>query len=96
LGKPDWSYSSHSLALGGDLPRTGLRFHLIVNAYWQRLEFELPALDGAAWRRWIDTALRSPDDIVPWQQARSFTAGTYPAAPRSVVVLVAAVHSPSA
>jgi len=33
--------------------------HVIVNAYWEDLDFDLPVLkDGTAnWRRWIDTAL---------------------------------------
>ena len=46
--------------------------YLILNAYWEPLDFELPPVgDGGAgpWRRWIDTALESPQDIVPWQTA---------------------------
>lgn len=33
--------------------------HVIVNAYWEALDFDLPVLkDGTAnWRRWIDAAL---------------------------------------
>ena len=38
--------------------RKGSQFHLILNAYWEPLEFELPARDGRGpWRRWIDTSL---------------------------------------
>jgi hypothetical protein len=40
---------------------------MILNAYWEPLEFELPQTGkhGAGpWRRWIDTALDSPYDIV--------------------------------
>ena len=50
---------SHSIAFGrGARSRRGLRFHLILNAYWEPLEFELPpAGDGGPWRRWIDTSL---------------------------------------
>ena len=50
-----------------------MRIHLILNAYWEPLDFELPPRDqgGAhAWRRWIDTALDTPHDIVPWQTPR--------------------------
>ena len=48
--------------------------YLILNAYWEPLEFELPAVGdggGEPWRRWIDTSLESPQDIVPWQEAPS-------------------------
>ena len=68
LLEPDWGDSSHSIALGAELRGEGLLFHLILNAYWEPLEFELPRdSDGHPWRRWIDTGLDSPHDIVPWQ-----------------------------
>ena len=48
--------------------RDGLGLHLIMNAYWEPLDFELPhEADREPWRRWIDTSLDSPDDIVPWE-----------------------------
>ena len=57
--------------------------------------FELPPVrdegGGGAWRRWIDTALESPDDIVAWQTAPPLTGGTYRAGPRSVAVLYASL-----
>ena len=55
-----------------------------------RLEDELPSIaDGvlAPWRRWIDTALAAPHDIVEWEVASVVAGRTYRAAPRSVVVL---------
>jgi glycogen operon protein len=65
--------------------------HLIVNAFWEALEFELPALmeGGAAWRRCLDTSLDAPADVCGWNDAPSVQARTYRAHPRSVVVLVA-------
>ena len=40
--------------------------YLILNAYWEPLDFELPGVPGGgAWRRWIDTSLKSPQDIAP-------------------------------
>ncbi len=87
--QPDWGPQSHSLAFGAEMRREGLEMHLIMNAFWEPLDFELPnAPDREPWRRWIDTSLDSPDDIVPWQTAavvddpRSYHVG-----PRSVVVL---------
>ena len=88
LWQPDWQPHSHSLAFGAELRRAGLRMHLIMNAFWEPLEFELPPPEGdGTWRRWIDTSLDSPNDITAWQDAPTFSGGRYPAAPRSVVVL---------
>jgi len=59
-----------------------------MNAYWEPLDFELPAPEGGkTWRRWIDTSLDSPNDIVAWQDAPAHTGRSYHAAPRSVVML---------
>jgi glycogen operon protein len=63
-------------------------FHLILNAFWEPLEFELPKLDnGGSWRRWIDTSQKSPNDIVEWKKAPSIAGNTYKAGSRSVVML---------
>jgi glycogen operon protein len=62
--------------------------YLTLNAHWEPLDFELPPVgDGGPWRRWIDTALQSPQDIVPWQAAPLLSDRIYRAAARSVVVL---------
>jgi glycogen operon protein len=88
LGQPDWSSSSHSLAFSADLPTHELTLHLILNGYWESLDFELPIpTNGGLWRRWIDTALEPPQEIVEWQMAQPVLTHTYEAAPRSVVVL---------
>lgn len=87
LNQPDWSPCSHSLALSAQLPSEGIVIYLILNAYWEALEFELPSLDGEQWHRWIDTSLLSPLDIVPWQEAAAVSTSTYSAGPHSVVML---------
>ncbi|MDE3158739.1 MAG: glycogen debranching protein GlgX [Acidobacteriota bacterium] len=91
LGQPDWSHDSHSVALGAELPNEGLVLHIIFNAYWESLVFDLPSLpDGQGpWRRWIDTGLEPPHEIVEWRAASAIPGQTYLAGPRSVVVLVA-------
>jgi len=90
LGQPDWGVSSHSLALSAEIPNENLLFYFILNAFWEPLEFELPAANGnGSWRRWIDTTLDSPHDIVPWEAAQPVPGRTYRAGPRSVVVLFA-------
>src|SRR5262249_3150150 len=91
LGQADWSDSSHSLAFSAEDPYEKLCIHVILNAYWEPLNFELSsAANGrGAWRRWIDTSLDSPDDIVEWHVAPPIPGGEYLAGPRSVVVLYA-------
>jgi glycogen operon protein len=94
LGQPDWSDHSRSLAFEAVLRREGLRIYLILNAFWEPLEFELPPIGHGAtgpWRRWLDTALESPQDIVPWQTAPEWSGDTYRAAARSVVMLFAEI-----
>ena len=73
------------------MPRRKLSLYLILNAYWESLEFELPPIanGGAGWRRWIDTALDPPHEIVEWNVAPRVPVGAYRAGARSVVVLVA-------
>jgi glycogen operon protein len=90
LHQPDWSAHSHSLVLNGEIPKDGLVLHLILNAYNQALEFELPPMgknEQGQWHRWLDTAQDSPCDIVDWREAPSVTGSTYRAGARSVVAL---------
>jgi isoamylase len=94
LGQPDWGDSSHSLAFSAEARNEKLLFHLILNAYWEPLEFELPRAgehSEDSWCRWIDTTLDSPHDIEEWQAAPLVPGRTYRAGPRSMVVLFARV-----
>ena len=89
LNQPDWSSTSHSIALTAELKNEGQLLHVILNAYWQPLQFQLPPGKlGAGWKRWIDTAFESPDDICEWNNAAPVQGETYRANPRSVVVLL--------
>jgi glycogen operon protein len=88
LNQPDWSEHSHSVAFSAQLLGEGLLVYFIFNAYWEPLEFEIPPVTGENhWRRWIDTYLDSPQDIVEWQSAPPVSGVNYPAGPRSVIVL---------
>ena len=91
LNQPDWSPFSHSIAIGGELKSEAVLAHIIFNAYWEPLEFELPILrDGTEnWWRWIDTALDPPHEICEWNAEEPVLGATYRAGARSVVVLVA-------
>jgi isoamylase len=90
LDHPDWGDGSHSIAFTAELRESGVLVHLILNAYWEPLDFELPQTGGERpipWKRWLDTGLPSPDDIAPWQQAPAVNGPRYLAEPRSVIVL---------
>jgi len=91
VGEPDWGPQSHSVAMMAELEERGSTFYVIANAYWEPLDFELPPAprpaDGA-WRRWIDTSLDSPSDIVEWDRTAPIEGPAYRAGPRSVVVLI--------
>ncbi len=91
LNAPDWGHESHTLAATVAVPGNRLRLHLMINAYWEALSFEIPAGgDGyEPWRRCIDTFLGSPEDLCPWSQAPEVGGATYTVQPRSVVLLIA-------
>ena len=90
LNQPDWSDHSRTLALSGEIRAENAFFHLILNAYWEQLTFELPRLNGirTSWRLWIDTARESPHDIVEWEAAEPVSGAVYSVGARSVVVLI--------
>jgi glycogen operon protein len=94
LDRPDWGEHSHSLAFTLRSLHARVLLHGMFNAYWEPLTFELPApggVDGQSWRRCIDTALVSPDDIQPWETAPAVAGHAYTVQPRSVVFLAQAV-----
>lgn len=102
LDQPDWSEASHSLAFSLHHPGCGSRLHIILNAYWEALKFELPPLaPGETWQRLLDTSLPSPEDMCDPDQAQRVAQDYYQAAPRTCVILIAqaengAVDAPSA
>jgi isoamylase len=90
LNQPDWSDGSRAVALSVEIPHERLWLHLILNAYWEALDFQLPPAhsgSSSGWRRWIDTARETPEDIVPRDQAPAVEGTAYRAEARSVVVL---------
>ncbi len=88
LHSPDWGHDSHTIAITVRVPGSGTLLHLIVNAYWEPLAFEIPpAGDGEPWRRIIDTCRESPADVCDWTSAPAVREGRYPVQPRSIVLL---------
>jgi len=91
LNQPDWSDESHSLAAAVESLRGRFLLHLMLNACWEPLEFELPSPESTGWRRLVDTALDPPHDISEVQAAPVVTGSTYRVRPRSVVLLVSRI-----
>jgi isoamylase len=92
LGEPDWADYSHSVAFTVRSRRRQIPFwlHVMFNAYWEALDFELPLAPVAAisgWQRWIDTSLDSPEDIMDAAAAPLVPGLQYHVAPRSVAAL---------
>jgi isoamylase len=94
LNRPDWSEHSHSLAFTLRSLGAGFLLHGMFNAYWEPLTFELPPLPEGRqpWRRCIDTALPSPDDIRRWEVAPIVAQASYVVQPRSGVLLASGVE----
>jgi glycogen operon protein len=61
-------------------------FYVMINAYWEDLEFELQEGKAQEWKRIVDTSLPSPDDFS--DHGVRLTRMKYNAGARSVVVLI--------
>ena len=88
LNQPDWGHDSHTLAFELVQPEYHEHIHVMVNAYWEPLEFEIPVLfPGKTWHRVIDTFLPTPDDFSSPPHPLPSEGEMYFVHPRSVVVL---------
>jgi glycogen operon protein len=96
LVAPDWSYHSHSVALqiSATPPRSApetqdREIYAAFNAWSKPLAFALPRLPTATpWRRVVDTALASPEDIVDELSAPTVETDTYLVKPHAAIVLI--------
>jgi glycogen operon protein len=88
LGQPDWGFDSRSLAFSLHQAEGAHVIHVMLNAYWEPLTFELPPLAaGMSWCRVVDTALESPNDFCAPEAAPLVSDGPYRVGARSVVLL---------
>jgi isoamylase len=89
LGKPDWGDDSHSLAFTLRHPEVDEYLHVMLNAYWEPLTFELPLLGHCdRWHRIVDTFLGAPDDYCDPKTAPPFYKERYTVRSRSFVILM--------
>jgi glycogen operon protein len=89
LAAPGWDDPDTrvlSCTLGGEGDEPDL--HLMMNMYWEPLDFELMAIPGRTWATAINTALPAPADIVEPGAEQPVDGSTYSVPGRSIAVLV--------
>ena len=69
--------------------------HVMMNMYWEPLDFDLPSIAGRTWSRAVDTSLAPPLDIADPGGEAPVAGTTYTVAGRSVVVLVNQAAAPA-
>jgi isoamylase len=84
---PDFSADSHALAATVYIENQG-GFHLMVNAFWEPLEFSVPGTPGGCgpWLRLIDTFQDVPTEFLE-QGAAVLRLNTFTVQSRSIVLL---------
>lgn len=95
LNQPDWSDHSHSIAVTVQSLSGRVFMHYMINAFDKPLSFELPESSNGSkkpWRRWIDTAADSPQDICLWESTPEITDHHYEVDHHSVVILIRLMH----
>ena len=90
LHEPDWSDDSRHLAFTLAHPHCYEYLHIMFNAYWESLTYELPLLpQGRSWYRIINTSLPTPDDFCDLATAPIVKNQHYQVEARTSVVLMA-------
>ncbi|MGE5647168.1 MAG: glycogen debranching protein GlgX [Acidobacteriota bacterium] len=86
LNAPGWNdASARALAFTAAGFNGDADLHVMMNMYWEKLEFETPA---GRWVLAVDTAQPSPRDIAEPGEEAPFSGAAYPVEGRSVVVLI--------
>lgn len=96
LHQPDWSEQSRSLAITAWGSRS--IFHLILNAYWEPLTFDLPPVNGhgtTIWRQVIHTGMLPPHDFCGLNDASPVNGSALLVPPRTIALLAAPVLTPT-
>jgi glycogen operon protein len=86
-GRADLSYDSHTLVFclhGASQDDDDI--YVMINAYWEELEFQIQERVSQEWKRVVDTALPSPQDFS--KRGEPLETSSYAVAPRSIVVLL--------
>ncbi len=62
--------------------------HIMMNMYWDTLDFQVPEVSGRKWYRSVDTSKPSPEDIFEAGKETLISGGDYLVEGRSVVILI--------
>ncbi len=89
LNNPDWSEFSHSIAFTLRHPAAEETIHVMVNAFWEPLTFELPNLKGKIWQKVVDTHAAAPFDFSKRWEGELIEGSTIETESRSIIVLMA-------
>lgn len=89
LNEPDWGENSRTLAYTLRHPISGEHLCVLMNFYWEPLDFELMPLPAPErWHRIVDTSLPSPADFTEMGEAAVVEADHYRVPARTVVLLM--------
>jgi glycogen operon protein len=89
LDNPGWNDPNGralSLTLAGFAGDVDI--HIMLNMYWESLDFELPKVQGRIWLRAVDTSQAPPHDIADFGGEHPLVGNAYAVPERSVVVLI--------
>ncbi len=92
LYKPDWSYTSHTIAFVLEaMPQLDENeIYVALNAFWQPLEFQIPKpISQKPWRLIVNTSLPSPQDFTKEDYALIHHSSSFLLPSRSLIVLLA-------
>jgi isoamylase len=88
-GQVDLGYLSHSLAFclhGGS--QRDRDIYVMINAYWDDLNFQIQEGEVSGWRRVADTSMPSPLDLLESGKEEALESMSYKVKARSIVVLL--------
>lgn len=88
LNQPDWSKDSHSIAFTLCHPGAGEIIHVMVNAYWETLKFQLPHPGTKKWYKVVDTSVESPNDFCKPGSGEKITTRYVKVRDRSIMLLM--------
>ncbi len=89
LDTPDWNnpeVRTLAFTLGGFEGDPDM--HVMLNMYWEDMEFEIPAISGRSWYKVIDTNQDSPDDFLENGTEELCSENTVNVSARSIIVLL--------
>ena len=88
-GQVDLADSSHSLAFclrGGS--QRDRDIYVMINAYWEGLNFHIQEGKVGDWMRVVDTSMPSPSDVLEFGKEETLSSLNYAVEARSIVVLL--------